>query len=92
MNDPIQFTPEEMSEFQSLSNKYQDNLIRLGQLYVNRIAIEERHNHLNEEEKRLKSEYILLQKSEEDLLARISAKYGDGNLDPKTGIFTPTQK
>ena len=92
IKESVKFTPEEMSEFQELSRKYQDNLIRLGQLYINRLELEDKHNSLNEEEKKLKLEYATLQKLEDGLLAKVTAKYGEGSLDPASGVFTPVSK
>lgn len=87
--DPVKFTDEEMAQFKDLSSRYQENLVSLGQLYISRLELEEKNSALNEEEKKLKLLYASLQKLESELLNKITEKYGDGSLDPKTGIFTP---
>jgi len=88
--EPVKFTDEEMSQFKDLSMRYQENLIALGQLFINRFQLEEKIAELNEEEKRLKLLYASLQKLESELLGKTTEKYGNGSLDPKTGIFTPS--
>ena len=45
---------------------------------------------LDETEIRLETEYSELQKSEQNLVAELNTKYGPDQLDPKTGVFTPT--
>lgn len=87
--DSVKFTDEEMAQFKDLSSRYQENLVSLGQLYISRLELEEKNSALNEEEKKLKLLYASLQKLESELLNKITEKYGDGSLDPKTGIFTP---
>jgi DNA topoisomerase IA len=43
-----------------------------------------------EKDKKLKEEWIGLQKSEKDLLEKIIKIYGTGNLDLTNGTFIPT--
>ena len=45
---------------------------------------------MDETEIRLETEYSELQKSEQNLVAELNKKYGPGQLDPNTGVFTPT--
>lgn len=88
-NEPVKFTEEEMSQFRDLSMRYQENFISLGRLLIDKLQIEERLAEINEEEKKLKLLHISLQKLETELLNKTTEKYGNGSLDPKTGIFTP---
>ena len=45
---------------------------------------------LDEAEIRLETEYSELQKTEQTLVKELNDKYGPGQLDPNTGVFTPT--
>ncbi len=38
----------------------------------------------------VEEEYITLQQTERDLVKKLNEKYGPGQLDPATGVFTPT--
>ena len=40
--------------------------------------------------KDVQTEYEAVQQTERDLVAKLNEKYGPGQLDPATGIFTPT--
>ena len=38
----------------------------------------------------VEKEYKTLQQTERDLVKKLNEKYGQGQLDPVTGVFTPT--
>ena len=46
-------------------------------------------NELDEAENRLRNDFIANQQKERDFVDTINKKYGDGNLDLGTGVFTP---
>ena len=72
----IKFTEEELKSLNDLNQGYQTKQQQLEAL--------------DETEIRLETEYSELQKSEQNLVAELNTKYGPGQLDPKTGGFTPT--
>ena len=39
----------------------------------------------------LETEYEAVQQEERDLVQKLNEKYGPGQLDPQTGVFTPTE-
>ena len=39
----------------------------------------------------LESEYEAAQQDERDLVQKLNEKYGPGQLDPQTGVFTPAE-
>ncbi len=82
---PVKFDEAEMKEIASIRDSYSEASTVFGNLYVQRLQ-------LDETEKSLKEAYSALQKREKDFLDKIVAKYGEGTLDPKTGVFTPNQK
>ena len=43
----------------------------------------------DEAEDRLRSDFAATQQKEREFVESISKKYGDGNLDLNTGVFTP---
>ena len=46
--------------------------------------------HILYQNETLKEEYRKNQKTEQEFLDEINNKYGDGSLNPETGVFTPT--
>ena len=90
MAETIKFTDEELTEIRFIQNKFQDKLIKFGQIHLEMIELEERVSTLKTEQSRLKNEYVLLQRSEQELMEKLTKKYGDGSLNIKDGTFTPT--
>ena len=37
----------------------------------------------------LEQEYMNVQQEERDIVAKLNEKFGPGQLDPQTGVFTP---
>jgi hypothetical protein len=79
----VKFDETEMKEIGAIRDSYAEASMVFGNLYIQR-------KQLDVTEKNLSEAYLVLQKREKDFLDSIVAKYGEGNLDPKTGIFTPT--
>ena len=86
----IKFTEEELKSLNDLNQGYQTKQQQFGQLKVQKILIQQQMEGLDEAEIRLETEYSELQKSEQNLVAELNKKYGPGQLDPNTGVFTPT--
>ena len=77
----IKITDQELTELNRIRDLYTDAQFAIGQLYISRRQLDENERALNEA-------YRKLQEDEQKLLDTIVSKYGEGNLDPKTGIFT----
>ena len=86
----IKFTDEELKSLNDLNQGYQTKQSQFGQLKVQRLLLGQQIEALDETEIRLETEYSELQKSEQNLVKSLNEKYGPGQLDPKTGVFTPT--
>jgi len=86
----IKFSEEELKSLQELQTNYQEKQSILGQLAVQRILLDQQSNALDNRMKDVQMEYEAVQQSERDLVAKLNEKYGPGQLDPTTGIFTPT--
>jgi uncharacterized protein YlbG (UPF0298 family) len=89
MENVIKFTDEEIKELNLIQDNYQEKYLQFGQLYLERLNLEEKVKQLNENESILKKEFVEIQKLEETFLNKITEKYGEGSLDAKTGVFTP---
>ena len=89
MTDTIKFTDDEVKEIRFLQNQFQDKLIKFGQIHLETIELEERLLTLKSEQNRLKTDYLSLQKTEQELMDKLTNKYGEGSLNLKEGTFTP---
>ena len=84
----VKFTEEEMTKIKEIQQTYVDVQQSLGQLSVAKIRLGQQLNSLNEREGELKNKFTETQKGEQEFIGEVTKKYGDGNLDPQTGIFT----
>ena len=82
--DDIKFTEEELNSIGELQNNYLRITNALGQVSVGRL-------NLDAQEQSLKDELESNRQNEQNILNTITEKYGPGQLDPATGVFTPTE-
>lgn len=83
--EPIKFNAEELKEVTAIRDAYAEATMVFGSLFIQKKQLEA-------QEKALDEAYANLQKREKAFLEKTAAKYGDGSLDAKTGIFTPIPK
>ena len=88
--DELKFTEDELQDLQSLQTGYQEKQSLLGQLAVQRILLDQQSDALETRKTEVETEYESVQQQERDLVAKLNEKYGPGQLDPQTGVFTPT--
>jgi prefoldin subunit 5 len=79
-----------MKSLQDLQTGYQEKTTALGQLSVQRILLNQQIESLEQSMETVEKEYKTLQQTERDLVKKLNDKYGPGQLDPATGVFTPT--
>ena len=87
----MKFTDEELQSLQDLQNGYQEKQAQLGQLAVQKIIMSQQSEALELRQTELETEYEAVQQEERDLVQTLNEKYGPGQLDPQTGVFTPTE-
>jgi predicted nuclease with TOPRIM domain len=87
----MKFTQEELDSLQELQQGYDNIRNSMGALEISRIQLEQRLDNLSDEKLRLETEYSNLVSTEQTLVGELNEKYGPGNLDPTTGVFTPTK-
>ena len=90
-NDEVKFSEEELKELGDLQTSYQEKQGLLGQLSVQRILLNQQIEGLETRQTELEGEYEEVQQTERDLVQKLNEKYGPGQLDPQTGVFTPIQ-
>jgi hypothetical protein len=86
MMEQIKFTQEEVNSINQLKTDVELVFIQLGQLSVER---KRRNDELDEIESELLEKHKELVNTELELFKNLNEKYGDGNYDPNTGVFTP---
>ena len=89
MAEEIKFTDEELKSLSELSQGYQNIQSAFGQMRVQKILLEQQRDGLEEAEVKMEADYSENQQKERDLVKELNEKYGPGQLDPKTGVFTP---
>tara|TARA_Y100001963_G_C6690888_1_gene404582 strand:- start:156 stop:440 length:285 start_codon:yes stop_codon:yes gene_type:complete len=88
----IKFTQEELDSLLNLRNSFAQLELGFGKLEVARIQAEQRMEQIEDEKLRLETQYSEVKKQEQNLVVTLNEKYGDGNLNPETGVFTPNEK
>ena len=88
-SDEIKFSEEELKELGELQTSYQEKQAQLGQIAVQKILLGQQVEAIENRQTELESEYEAVQQSERDLVKKLNEKYGPGQLDPQSGVFTP---
>ena len=89
MADEIKFSDEELKSLQDLSQSYQNIQASFGQMKVQKILNQQQADALEEAEVKMDADYKDIQDKERELVQQLNEKYGPGQLDPQTGVFTP---
>ena len=89
MAKEIKFSDEELQSLNELSQGYQNIQAAFGQMKVQHILAEQQMSSLEEAEVQMESDYSDLQEKERELVQQLNEKYGPGQLDPTSGVFTP---
>ena len=84
------FSEEELKSLQDLQTSYHQKQLQFGQLEVQRLLVSQQLEQLDNAKAKLEVEYSEVQETERKLVQSLNEKYGPGNLDPATGVFTPT--
>ena len=85
----VKFTEEEMLQINELREAYVNLQNTFGQLKVNRIRFEQQMTDFDALETTTKRQFLENQDKERGFVNTINKKYGDGNLDLNSGVFTP---
>jgi prefoldin subunit 5 len=91
MADPIKISGEELQLTAELQSQYQKVIFDFGNLYVEKIQIEDAVKVVTEKENKLQSRWVSLQNKENELIQQLMKKYGEGSIDLKSGLFIPSK-
>ena len=82
MPEEVKFTEEELTQVQNIQKSYLNVQNQFGQLKMAQIR-------LDNQEIDLENSLKQIQEEEQKFLDGITNKYGQGTLNPETGVFTP---
>tara|TARA_A100001391_G_scaffold187477_2_gene157344 strand:+ start:73 stop:348 length:276 start_codon:yes stop_codon:yes gene_type:complete len=91
MSEKVKFSDEELKDLEQLQNDYSQKQVELGQVHVQRLLLNQQIEELQNKQSTLEQEYIQIQGREKQLVDALNQKYGPGQLDPETGVFTPAK-
>ena len=80
---PTSFSEEELKEIKDLRMSLNTLTFQLGQVYIEKMKIEEQENIF-------KNQLKDLEKKEISIAKKLTSKYGKGSIDTETGTFIPS--
>tara|TARA_Y100001938_G_scaffold88303_1_gene121054 strand:+ start:233 stop:511 length:279 start_codon:yes stop_codon:yes gene_type:complete len=92
MSEPIKFSNEELEKIKKIQDDYLEIQNLFGQVSLSRLRLQEQIQLLDKKDEENKQKFSDVQKNEKQFLDEITKKYGDGTLNPDTGIFTPNKQ
>ena len=90
MSEVTKISEAELAEIKMLQGKFQDMVIKFGNLGIEKMELDRMVSEFVAKEKTLKEEWVNIQKLEKDLMDKVVQKYGEGNLNMTDGTFSPT--
>jgi|TARA_R100000315_G_C5078471_1_gene45543 hypothetical protein len=85
----VKFTEEELKQIQNIQKSYANITSQLGQVSIAKIRLQEQELSLAKEDEKIQEKFRNVQQEEQKFLDGITKKYGQGSLNPETGVFTP---
>lgn len=87
MSEVVKIKETELAELNMFNQKFQELIIKLGNLQVEKMELDRYVSEFIDKEKKCKDEWVSLQKLEQDLLDKIIKNYGEGSLNLSNGTF-----
>jgi phage host-nuclease inhibitor protein Gam len=82
-------TEQEMVDLNQLREQYSKTIFEIGQLQYEKYELENQLKTIDSELAGLYGDILSNYKRQDDYLAEIREKYGEGNLDTQTGEILP---
>ena len=92
MSEPIKFSNEELEKIKKIQDDYLEIQNLFGQVSLSRLRLQEQIQLLDKKDEENKQKFSDVQKNEKQFLDEITKKYGNGTLNPDTGVFTPNKQ
>ena len=91
MSEPIKFSNEELEKIKKIQDDYLEIQNLFGQVSLSRLRLQEQIQLLDKKDEENKQKFSDIQKDEADFLDKITKKYGEGTLNPESGVFIPNK-
>jgi len=89
MPEEVKFQKNELDKVKEFQDEYVKIQSEFGQIALIKIRLEQEAKDLNKRNDELKEKLNAVQEKERKFIDEINKKYGEGVLDPTTGVFTP---
>lgn len=89
MAETIKITEAELEPIKKVQQAYSEVQLEFGQLFIERTALEQRINEIEQRFRELTDKLGENRKKEKEVADELVKKYGIGQLNPQTGEFTP---
>jgi hypothetical protein len=89
MSEPIKFSEEEIVEIKQIQTNYQKLGLDLVQIKLATLNAKNQLETYEAEEKMLTERILDLNESERAIAKKLEEKYGKGEIDLESGVFTP---
>ena len=87
----VKFTEEELKQVGDIQVSYANTTNKFGQLSLAKLRLSQQEKSLDNEHELLSKTFAKIQEDEQKFLDGITEKYGQGSLNPETGVFTPNK-
>ena len=87
MPEETKFTEEELHNIKDIQSKYFKVQQELGQSAINKLKLAQQIEFINNYEEDLAKQFTDIQGEEKKFVEGITKKYGEGVLNPDSGIF-----
>ena len=84
----MKFTEEETTSIKKFREDFSQITVKLGEIEIESIILKSQQDKLSEIKSEVESKYKQLRADEVKLAGELKEKYGDGEFDLETGIFT----
>ena len=91
MPEEVKFTEDELKNIKEIQDEYIKIQNLFGQVALAKIRLDEQYESLSKQEIENKKSFDDIQKKEKEFLEEITKKYGEGSLNPDTGVFVPNK-
>ena len=85
----IKFTDEEIKQIEAFKNDFSELTASFGEIEIEMMIVDNQKEQIENYKQSLKDKYTTLRESEVKLANELKNKYGEGEFDIMTGIFTP---
>ena len=84
MAEDIKFSDDELKSISEIRTSYAEITNRFGQIELTKY-------NLQKQTEQAEIDFESIKIKEQEILQKITEKYGPGTLDPNTGVFTPSE-